>query len=280
MPAEANDAGYVAAVDADLKTVQLVHFPEKGLHPGIRHGKHILLRPLSGRLVKKENDGVDSLGESIVLKTLDGLVYCVFAKNIMNIGLHSRVEKHLNGPERIIASVPAHGNRPAVAFADSGDLWRHPIAGGGEIGNNIIFTTDPQKLLKVFVLIWVAASAERKLIAAMSALFCDPAKIFQRHIRPLNQQTTLVASDPRFYAQAGTAMDAVPHHADVDQVWKLSHKWVLPAVFSFFIQNTCSHICAGFRIEIGHKMIFLISDPVFHVSNLSVWFHRRHHRSA
>ena len=108
------------------------------------------------------------------------------------------VSSHILGElEHIFASIPTDRYRAAIGFADSGELRGHPIAGSRIIRHDIILSAYLQHVLEMFVLIRVAPSAQGKLVAAVTALFGNPAEILQGHVRLFDEHTALIAANSR-----------------------------------------------------------------------------------
>lgn len=139
-------------------------------HARVIGGEHISCRTLPCRLVQQEDNSVYAGGEIVALQAINGFIDAVFAEHIVNIGLYAGVEQHLYGIQRILAAVPAYGYRAAVFFAKLGKLRSHAVTGSCKIRHKVILAADFQQFLKIFVLIGVAAPAERQLIASALAL--------------------------------------------------------------------------------------------------------------
>ena len=257
-------AGHVAGVHTHLKGMAAVHLGEKHRHARVVKIQHIRFRPLPGGLVQQKDHRVDPGGEIVLPQAADSLVDAVFAEHIVDIGLHARVQQHLYGVQRVNAPIPAHRHRAAIFFADCGKLGREAVAGGGEVGDEVILPADLQQFFKVLVLVGVAPAAEGKLVAAAFTLLRDPPEVLDGHIGLLHQKAALVAADARLGAQPRFAVDAVAHHAHVDQMRERSHERVHARVAPALIQYPRAHIRPGFGIERGFEMIFFVVDDVFH----------------
>ena len=90
--------------------------------------------------------------------------------------------------------------------------------------HQIVLAADAEQVLKALMLIGVASAAEGELIAATFALPRDPLKMLYGHVGLLYQHTALITADTRLGAESGLSVNAVPHHADVDQMRKRRHK--------------------------------------------------------
>lgn len=262
--AEVQGAGDVAGVHADLEGVPPVHLGEELCDTGIVEIQHVRLRALPGRFVKQKDHRVDSFWEVVPLQAVDGLVDAVFAQDVMDVGLHTGIQQHLNGIQGVLAAVPAHRHRAAVFLAECGQLRSHAVAGGGEVWHQIVLPADAQQVFKVFVLIRVAAAAQGKLVTAAFALFCNPTKVLDGHVGLLHQQAALIAADPGLDAEPGLAVDAVTHDAHVDQMRERRHKRVNARVPPLLVQNPGPYIGPGFRVKGGFEMIFPVVDDVLH----------------
>ena len=65
------------------------------------------------------------------------------------------------------------------------------------------------------MLIRIAPAAQRKLVAAVAALLCDPLKILDSHVRLLHQHAALVAANARLGAKPGLTVETMTHDPDI-----------------------------------------------------------------
>jgi len=196
--------------------------------------------------MQKQHQPIDPLREIIRLEPANGFVDRISPQNVVDIGLHAGIKQELDRPQRVIVAIPADSHRTTVAL---GKLCHFPvqtIAGGGEVGDNAIFSTGCQDLSVIFVLVWVPPASQGKLVDLAFALPGDLKEVLQQHVRFFNGQTALVAANPGFQTQPGFAVNAVPHDANIDQMRKRRHKWVHTAIQSVFINDPGAHVGARF----------------------------------
>ena len=270
-------AGDVAAIHTHLEGMAAVHLGEERGHARVGRREDVCLRALPGGLVQQKDHRVDPGRKVVLPQAADGFVDAVFAQHVVDVGFHACVQQHLYGVQRVVAAVPAHRHRAAIFFADRGERRSEAVAGGGEVGDEVILPADLQQFFKMLVLVGVAPAAERKLVAAALALLRDPPEMLYRHVRLLDQKAALVAADPRLCAQPRFAVDAVPHHAHVDQMRERGHERVHARVASLRVQYSCAHVRSGFGIERGFEMIFFVVDNISHLyllKSVDIWSYR------
>ena len=254
-------------VHAHFEGVFALDSGENSFDSRIVEGQHVLLRAHAGRLMQQKDDRVDALREVILLQSINGLVDAVSSENVVDVGLHLGIQKHLNRFQSILAAIPAHRHSPAVPFAQRSQLRRQTVTGGGEVGHHVVLSGDPQQLLKTLMLIRVAPSAQGQLVAPSLALLTDPAEILHGHVRFLHQQTALVTANPCLDAQPGFAVDAMTHDAHVNEVGKGGHERIHAGVLSLIVQYAGTDIEPRLRIKGGDKSVFVIFDNLFHITD-------------
>lgn len=240
---------------------------ENSFDSRIVEGQHVLLRAHASRLMQQKDDRVDALREVILLQSINGLVDAVSSENVVDICLHPGIQKHSDRFQSVLTAIPTHRHRPAISFAERGDLGRHAVAGSGEVGHHVILPGDPQQILKMLVLVWITTTAQGQLVAPSLALLTDPAEILHGHVRFLHQQTALIAADARLDAQPGFAVDAVAHDAHVDEVGEGGHERVHAGVLSLIVQYAGTDIEPRLRIKGRDESVFVIFDNLFHITD-------------
>ena len=92
--------------------------------------------------MQQKHHRIDTIGERFLFQALQRFIYRIVSQDVVDIGFDPSFQKHFNGAQRIGTPVPAHGNRPAILLADVGQILRHSVSGGGEIGHDIVFAAD------------------------------------------------------------------------------------------------------------------------------------------
>ena len=189
----------------------------------------------AGRLVKQEDHGVDAGGEIVVLQALDRLVDAVVSQNVVDVGLHPRLQQHVDRRAGVVASIPTHCDGAAILLAGGSDVGRHAEARGGEVRDQVILAAGIQNLLECLVLIGVSAATKGQLVGPVAALRGNGLEVLEPHVLLLDDCARLVASNARLEAKAGFAMGAVAHDSNVDQMRERRHERVDACVAPFLV---------------------------------------------
>ena len=257
-------ARHAAGVHAHLEAMRAVHLRKERCHARVVRCEDVARTPLPRRLVKQEDDRVDPLGKAIMFQALQRLVDGVVAQHVVDVGAHARLEEHPDGSVRVGAAIPAHCHSPAVAAAELGKLGREAVARGREVGHQQVLSADAQQLLEVRVLVGVASSTQRQLVAAPGALLADPAEALHRHVRLLHRETTLIAANARPHAEARLPVGAAAHDAHVDEVRKRRHEGVHTGIAALLVQDARAHVGTRPHVEGGAEAVALVLDHVPH----------------